>query len=266
MLQRTIKKPVSCKGVGLHSGLSSVLTLYPGSNNSGIVFKKGKDHIAAFVDNLAATNRGTSLKGILTVEHVLSAINGMGITNIEIHIDGEEPPALDGSSEGFVELIKSSGIENQAPHSNILELNKDLIINSDGSSIEAYPCDRLYIESLIEYPNSIIGTQSATFDELSDSYEKEIAPARTFGFMSEVEALKRSGLARGASLDNAVAVMDNGYSSPLRFPNELARHKILDIIGDIALAGKKINAKIISRKAGHKLNIELVRRILDAAG
>jgi UDP-3-O-acyl N-acetylglucosamine deacetylase len=262
-------KPVSHNGVGLHCGLESKIEFLPAPVDSGIYFIRNGNKLPALISFVTDTQRGTSLGDILTVEHVLSAVNGLGIDNIEIHLEGIEPPAMDGSAAGFVEMLENAGIVNvDKPSTAIQQISPASPIKvSDGiSEIMIEPSDRLIIESYIDYPGTIIGKQDAFFDEKTDDYKQDIAPARTFGFMKELEELHKRGLARGASLENAVAILENGYSCALRFPNELARHKILDIMGDIALAGKRIKGKIISRKAGHKLNIELVRRLINGEG
>lgn len=264
MHQKTIKSGVGCKGVGIHKGLDSSLFFRPAKESSGIVFFDGKNYIPAIADNITDTKRGTCLGPISTVEHVLSAVNGLGIDNIIIEVSGDEPPILDGSSIEYVDLLESAGLTEQPGTRNVIAIGSPIEINDGDARMSLFPCDRLIIECEIVFPEPFIGRQTASFDETSQDYKKDISPSRTFGRLSEVESLKKMGLAKGASMQNAVAITENGYSVPLRFPNELARHKILDIIGDIAFAAAKINGRIVSRKAGHKLNIELVRRIINA--
>lgn len=265
MPRTTIKKAVSCKGIGLHTGSEAYLEFRPATPGSGVVFIHKDQKIPATVDFVSSTIRGTCLSTISTVEHVLSAVKGLSIDDIEILLQGDEPPALDGSSSGFVEILIASGIEQRPGNPKILSPDKIIIVEDGDSKISALPHDRLSIEATIDYSPSFIGRVSASYDERVDDYSSAIASARTFGFMSELEGLKKAGLARGASVDNAIAVLEDGYSSPLRFPDELARHKILDIIGDIALTGARVNARIVSFKAGHKLNVELARRLINAS-
>jgi len=265
ILQHTIEKPVSCEGVGLHTGERSLLEFRPADEDSGIYFISSGKKITAIPENITNTQRGSTLSTIWTVEHVLSAVYGLGIDNIEIYIEGCEPPAMDGSAKGFVDVLKFAGIRKQSKEAGFFELSEKIEVGDADRSISIEPFDRLLIEAAIDYSPSFVGMVSAKYDEASDNYEKDVAPARTFGFLNEFEALKKQGLARGASFDNAIAVLDSGYSTPLRYDNELARHKILDIIGDMALAGKRLKGKIVSRKAGHKLNVELARRLLHAS-
>lgn len=261
MEQTTIEKTVSCKGIGLHSGEPSYLEFRPAKENSGIYFILNSKKISAIVENVISTNRGTTLSNIQTVEHMLAAIYGCGIDNIEIFLEGIEPPAMDGSAKPFVELLKSAGIRNLAAEKNVLYVDTYIKIEDNDAYIEISPYPHLIIETFIDYSHTIAGKVRAVYDETINNFEKEIAPARTFGLLEEVEQLKKLGLAKGATFENAIAITRDGFSTQLRFPNELARHKILDIIGDIALTGKKVVGKIVSHKAGHKLNIELARRL-----
>ena len=265
MKQKTIAISKNFKGISLHYGTDVSIEFHPADPNKGVLFLHNGKRISATIENVLSTDRGTNVGGIGTVEHVLSAINGLGIDNVEIVVNGDEMPAGDGSSKLFFDLLNSAGFVEQKEPKRMIFLKEEILIESNGARISAFPQDHLSIEAAIDYPHAIVGKQTAEFDENINSFGEHIAPARTFGLLSEVEELKKRGLAKGASFENAVAILDSGYSSPLRFPNELARHKILDIMGDIVLAGKKINARIVSEKAGHKLNIELVRRIINAS-
>lgn len=218
----------------------------------------------ALVSSVTGTKRGTSLGSLMTVEHLLSAAYGLGIANLDIKLDGTEPPAFDGSSLEYVRMIKEAGILEQEAEVPFVEIEKELRIEEEGASITAAPYKGFMIECGLDFPASFVGKQSARFDALSDDFEREIAPARTFGFLEEAERLKAAGLALGASFENTVVILKDGYSCPLRFPNELARHKILDIMGDMALSGKRIMGRIISEKAGHRLNTKLAERIFNA--
>ena len=265
MRQKTVAKPVSCKGIALHTGEISFLEFRPAEENSGIYFLHNGRRIDASAENITSTNRGSVLSSISTVEHVLAAVYGCSIENIAIFLEGPEPPALDGSAKGFVDLLCRAGIKEQNAEIRYIFIKNATRVESEDSFVEILPFDHLAIEAFIDYSHTVAGAVKAKYDELTDDFEKDIAPARTFGLMGEVEALKKAGLAKGASFKNAIAITKTGYSSPLRFDNELARHKILDIIGDMALAGGRIRGKIVSRKGGHKLNIELARRLIDAS-
>lgn len=264
MFQSTIKRQISFKGIGIHSGKEAEVALSPASNNSGIVFIKDGIRIPALAENVTSLSRGTSVGNIGTVEHLLCAISCLGIDDIEITVEGPEIPILDGSASGFISLLSDAGKELLTAEKNILKIGRTLRCESGDSFIEASPSDHLQVEATIDFPRSFVGKQRADFDEDTDNFIKDVAPSRTFGFYKEVEELKKRGLAMGASPDNAIAIMDDRYLSPLRFPDELARHKIIDIIGDMALCGKKVICRICSYKAGHALNVELARRILNA--
>jgi UDP-3-O-[3-hydroxymyristoyl] N-acetylglucosamine deacetylase len=264
MRQKTLDSPVICSGIGIHTGQISKLEILPAEEDSGIVFVKDGIKVSALAANVTGTSRGTSLSGISTVEHLLSAINGLGITNAVISIEGDEPPIFDGSSKEYVALFKSAGIHTQDKDTKRISPSDKIIVGDANSFVSIEPSDRLIVEATIDYADKFIGKQTALFDSSKDDYGNNVAPARTFGHMSELKALQEAGLAKGASAENAIAILDNGFSSPLRFPDELARHKILDIIGDIALAGMPVIGKISSYRAGHRLNIELVRRLLNA--
>jgi UDP-3-O-[3-hydroxymyristoyl] N-acetylglucosamine deacetylase len=249
MRQKTVANPVSCKGIALHTGEISFLEFRPAEENSGIYFLHNGHRVDASAKNIISTNRGSMLSSISTVEHVLSAVYGCGIENVELFLEGPEPPALDGSAKDFVGLLRRAGIKEQNAESRHMSVKETVRVESGDSFIEISPLGHLAIEVFIDYTHTIAGVVKAKYDELADDFEKDIAPARTFGLLEEVEALKKAGLAKGASLENAIAITKTGYSSPLRFDNELARHKILDIIGDMALAGGRIRGKIVSRKA-----------------
>lgn len=265
MRQKTIKNTASCKGIALHTGEISFLEFRPAEKGAGIYFLHKGKKIGALAANIVSTNRGSVLASISTVEHVLAAVSGLGIDNVEIYLDGPEPPALDGSAKGFADLLRDAQTVEQNAESEMLLISAPIKVDNGDSFIEIVPDDHLSIEAFIDYSHTIAGTMTAKYDERTDDFERDVAPARTFGLLEEVEALKNAGLAKGASTDNAIAITKTGYSSPLRFDNELARHKIVDIIGDMALAGKKIRGKILSHKGGHKLNVELVRRITNAS-
>ena len=264
MFEKTIKSPVSRKGTGLHNGLNVNIELLPAKEESGIVFNYKGRVIPASVSSITGTERGTSLGGLSTVEHLLSAVYCMGITNLTVNMDAPEPPAFDGSGIEYVMMLKEAGIQEQSKEAKCVEIRSEILIEENGASICIVPYDGFAVECHLDFPGSFVGKQSAFFDGSMNDFEKDIAPARTFGFIEEVEALRKSGLALGASVENAIVVMKDSYSCALRFPNELARHKILDIMGDMALAGKRIRGRIISEKAGHRLNAKLAERILNA--
>jgi UDP-3-O-acyl N-acetylglucosamine deacetylase len=267
MLQRTIKKKISISGVGLHTGKEVNITFKPGADNSGIVFIRTdiprQPRIKADLNNITSTLRGTSLGNINTIEHVLSALYANSITNLEIELDGPEPPALDGSSKVFCDMINKAGITQQRSKMNTISTKEPVSVIENGKSIIALPADRFMISFMINYPTVFIGTQFYKFIFSRKNYYNEIAPARTYGFMEELEGLKKQGLALGADPENAVAVGKDGYLTKLRFKDELVRHKVLDLIGDLSLSGGEIKAHIICNRSGHDMNIKLAKLLKE---
>jgi len=270
IFQKTIKESISTDGIGLHSGEKSTIKFKPAATSSGITFIRtdlaGSPRIKAEVSNVFSTKRGTSLKNgnaeVFVVEHVLAALAGLGIDNIEIEISGPEPPNLDGSALPYVKLLKQAGIAPLKEERRIIELKKEIRVSQNDSSIEARPYNGFRIDFVVNFPNTAIEEQSFSFEEGKTDFERDIAPARTFGFIEEVEKLKVQGLAKGASLENALALSKEGFVNSPRWNDEMARHKILDLIGDLALIGCGLKAYIIADKSGHELNIKFAREIL----
>ncbi len=264
MRQTTLKRAVRITGIGLHTGKESEITISPADADSGIVFNfKNKEVIKARVELVTSTNRGTILgsngHSIYTVEHILSTLNGMEIDNAEILVEGQEIPSCDGSAKVFVEKIEEAGIEYLDRKT--IDLPEPIWILNGEKGIIAIPNSTLSIYYTVEFP--YIGKQWFLYKHSSTAYKNEIAPARTFGFEEEIEVLLASGLAKGGSSDNSIVIGSNGYSVPLRYHNELVRHKLLDLIGDLYLLGARINATVIAVKGGHNLHIELVKRIKE---
>ncbi|MES2461481.1 MAG: UDP-3-O-acyl-N-acetylglucosamine deacetylase [Armatimonadota bacterium] len=273
---RTLSAPVSLRGVGIHSGVESAVTVFPGAPGDGVIFVPiGGTPIAAAAANVVDTSRCTVLgangQTVSTVEHLLSAFAGLGITDARIEIDGPEVPILDGSALPWVEAILSVGIlEGETPAATSTTIRQPLLISGkNGSFIHVHPasCFSLTVAAVFDHP--LIGTQVARFVPSEENdYAADVAPARTFGFIEEVEALRSAGLALGGSLDNAVVVYPDRYSAPLRFPAELAYHKLLDMMGDLFLAfGEPLSLRlaIVAVKPSHRLNVELASRLRDAA-
>ena len=266
MRQPTLKRAVRITGIGLHTGKESEITISPADADSGIVFNfKNKEVIKARVELVTSTNRGTILgsngHSIYTVEHILSTLNGMEIDNAEILVEGQEIPSCDGSAKVFVEKIEEAGIEYLDRERKTIDLPEPIWILNGEKGIIAIPNSTLSIYYTVEFP--YIGKQWFLYKHSSTAYKNEIAPARTFGFEEEIEVLLASGLAKGGSSDNSIVIGSNGYSVPLRYHNELVRHKLLDLIGDLYLLGARINATVIAVKGGHNLHIELVKRIKE---
>lgn len=260
MNQKTIAGPFSLSGLGLHSGEKTSLLFKPAEVNAGIVFYKAGLKIPATVSQVIDTSRGTSLNGVAVVEHLLSALSGLGIDNLEIHLTGNELPALDGSALPYIKAFENAGIMDQASPKKLLVLSSPLKVISGNSSLEATPYRGFRVNFMVDFQG--VGAQTFSFDFASQNYRQEIAPARTFGYLEEYEALKAQGLARGASIENALILGKSGFVTQPRFSDEVVRHKILDLIGDLSLLGQPLQAEITGVKSGHQLNIELVRKII----
>lgn len=278
--------PVQVEGVGIHTGQPCSVTIRSTLNVAGdpwlgIRFLRDDVIISALPENVVDTTRCTRLESfgvsVATVEHLMSAFAGLGISCADVHINGPELPVLDGSSDAWVKAILKAAPKRHIEDDDTVAkkrigftlrskpIDEEIIVEGKhGSYIKATPSDRLRITLSIIYDHPVIGTQIATFVEGEDDYETEIAPARTFGLRSEVDALLAAGLAKGGSLDNAIVVEDNGYSTPLRFPNELARHKILDLLGDLYLSGSLPRADIIAVKPSHTLNVAMAAKLREA--
>ncbi len=277
-LQRTIKTSASFVGIGLHTGKKTTVTFNPAQENTGYVFIRsdlpGRPRVAAHVNNVSLEDivRQTALgKGevqIQTVEHILAALVGLGIDNVEIEVNSNEPPVGDGSAQPFVETLTKAGIETQQAKRNYLELKEPVWMLDDGVELAALPCPRLEVTFKIDYDHPAVGIRSASFLITEDIFREKIAPARTFCFLKDVEAIRKAGLIRGGGLENAIVVGEEGIMNPegLRYPDEICRHKILDVLGDIAMLGMPIKAHIIAVRSGHAYNVRFVKKILEACG
>ncbi len=269
--RRTLARPSAVlSGVGLHSGAGASVRLLPAPSGTGLVFRcaESGQEIPAWVSNVSDTSRCTRLKlggfEVQTVEHVLSALAGLGVDDAIIEIaGGSEVPAMDGSAAPFAAAISDAGLREQSQCVKPITPAQPVFVSERGSTIAALPSETLSFTVVLDYPHhAYLGTQAAIFGGAGD-YAAQIAPARTYGFLSEIDALRAAGLGLGASADNAVVLGETQYETPLRFSNELARHKILDLIGDLALAGRPVCAEIIAVKPGHLLNVRLARLLSE---
>ena len=266
--QHTIKKPVSYKGNGLHSGIPVTMTMAPAPAGTGILFRRtdldGQPEVPADSRYITSTLRATTLeKGpakVFTVEHLLSALYALKIDNCIIDMDSPEPPVGDGSAKTFVDMVEEAGIEEQEEEIPILTLDRSVAVYEGEKFITALPYDGLRITFTSINPHPMLGTQMRDIVIDHDSYIKEIASARTIGFTWELEAMRKMGLGKGGTLENAVIYSKDGCLSVPRFPDELVRHKILDILGDISLVGP-LHAHIIAVLGSHKLNAELSEKL-----
>lgn len=256
--------------MGLHSGAPVNLRILPAAPGSGIVFRRvdlDGFSVEASSRNVARVSYATSLmkKGVLisTTEHLLSAFIGLSIDNAIVELDNLELPILDGSSRPFVEMIEQAGIRQQRRHRTYLRIRKQLELREGNKFIAVYPGNRYSVSYSINFPHPLVGHEVFKVELSDGQYVREIAPARTFGSRQEEEAMRNQGLIRGASLDNCIVLTRDGIENPpLRFPDEFVRHKVLDLIGDLALLGKQILGSVVADRAGHAMHTALVSRLL----
>ncbi len=296
--QRTIKQPVTFSGVGIHTGNMTNMTFKPAPENSGIRFKRtdlgGQPEIPADIDYVVDVSRGTTIAigdaKVHTIEHVMAALVGLQIDNILIELDNNEPPIGDGSSAPFVEVLLKAGLEKQEEPKDYLIIDQTIHYKHEerGVDIVALPLDDFRVTIMVDYHNPVLGSQHTSLFDLEKEFATEYAPARTFCFLHEVETLFEQGLIKGGNLDNAIVIVDRNLSddeirriserlgisgsvilgtngilnnNSLRFKNEPARHKLLDLIGDLSLIGVPLKAQLLAARPGHAHNIEFARMV-----
>lgn len=296
--QQTIKQSVSISGTGLHTGQKGTLTFHPAEANHGIKFRRidveGQPIVEARVENVVDTSRGTTIAQngvrVYTVEHILASLRGAGIDNTLIDINCEEPPIQDGSARNMIETLKSAGIVEQNAEREYLRLKKEVTYVNEkiGCKINIIPADDFRMEVSVDYNSQVLKPQTALLENMAD-FEKEIAPCRTFVFFQELEMLLKHNLIKGGDLSTAIVFVENAVSeeelqrvaklfnkesvgvhqggilnnTTLHFENEPARHKLLDLIGDMALLGKPILGHVKAFKPGHLANTEFVKMIIE---
>src|SRR5712672_155716 len=270
MYEQTIRSAVECSGVGLHSGAPVSLRILPAPAGTGIVFRRSDlddFEVEATGRNVARVSYATSLmkKGVLisTTEHLLSAFIGTGIDNAIVELDNLELPILDGSARPFVEMIQKAGIRKQRRPRKYLKIRRELEMREGKKFIAVYPANTYSVSYSINFPHPLIGKETFQVVLSNGSYLRHIAAARTFGSPEGERTMRNMGLIRGASRDNCIVLTRDGIENgPLRFPDEFVRHKVLDLVGDLALLGKPILGKIVADRAGHAMHTALVSRIL----
>jgi UDP-3-O-[3-hydroxymyristoyl] N-acetylglucosamine deacetylase len=270
-LQRTLKREVSFEGIGLHTGRYSKVCLKPAPRDTGVLFIRAdknltvKASIGSVTDTAFATTIGFNGAKIRTVEHILAALAGLGIDNVYIDVDGSEIPILDGSSMELTGLILKSGIAKQSKKKPYLRITRPITLTDGNAEIAAFPYNGQLITYRIHFNHRLLGEQKLSLELTEDIFAIEIAPARTFGFLKDVEYLKANGFARGGSFDNAIILGESGIlnSSGLRFKDEFVRHKILDLIGDLSLLGLPIRGHIIANKSGHTTNLKFLKKLIS---
>jgi UDP-3-O-[3-hydroxymyristoyl] N-acetylglucosamine deacetylase len=270
-VQRTLRRPVSCTGIGLHSGNKVTLSLKPSPADSGIRFQRsdlGGLEIPAIVTHLGGIQYQTGLTreavSVETVEHLLAALTALGIDNAIVELNSPEVPIMDGSAAPFVYLLHEAGIKRlQAPR-RYLKVLRPISLTHGDKRIALYPSDHFKVTYSISFDHPLLRHQSRTMRITEESFVEEIAPARTFGFLKEVEMLRQRGLALGGSLDNAIVLGDTGVlNNALRFEDEFVRHKILDVIGDLSLVGHPVVGHLVAHRGGHALHTAFAARILE---
>jgi UDP-3-O-[3-hydroxymyristoyl] N-acetylglucosamine deacetylase len=268
--QRTVAKRVSCTGVGLHSGKPATLTLAPAPADAGITFVRmdlGVEIPARndlVVDTMLSTSVGVGNARISTVEHVLAALLGMGIDNCRVEVDGPEIPIVDGSAAPFVCLIQEAGTQQLRAGRRVLVIDQPVELRDGDKLARLDPADGFVVEFTADFDHPLVTNQSFRVALSDRSFEREVARARTFCFRRDIERMQAAGLAKGGSLDNAIVIDEFSILNPegLRFPDEFARHKVLDAIGDLALLGMPVLGALTAVKSGHALNQSLVRKVL----
>jgi UDP-3-O-[3-hydroxymyristoyl] N-acetylglucosamine deacetylase len=261
---------VACSGIGLHSGAAVSMRMLPAPSGTGIVFRRTDldgYEIEAVSRNVARVSYATSLmkKGVFisTTEHLLSAFIGMGIDNAIVELDNLELPILDGSAKPFVEMIQKAGIRKQRRPRKYLKIARELEMREGNKFIAVYPANSYSVSYSINFPHPLIGKETFEVELTNGSYLRQIAGARTFGSREDEQAMRNMGLIRGASRENCIVLTRDGVENgPLRFQDEFVRHKILDLVGDLALLGKQVLGRVVADRAGHSMHTALVSRIL----
>jgi len=275
MTRRTLASEISITGTALHAGGTVNMTLSPAPSGAGVVFRRsdqGNAEVRARYDNVTETRLGTVIAegktSVGVVEHLMSAIAGAEIDDLIVTVDGNEPPILDGDARSFLVLIDKAGTTEQHGHRNAIKVRKAVAVQQGEALCALRPSDAAEYDFEIEFPTKAIGHQTYRFPFSRDGFAREIAPARTFGFMKELDALNKMNLARGASLENTLAIEGDTVVNAqlMRFPDEFVRHKILDAIGDMALAGHPLIARFEGRKSGHATNNQLLRALFADPG
>ena len=269
--QRTLKQETSFEGIGLHTGRYAKVRLKPAPRDTGIIFTRRDKDIAlkasmgSVSDTAFSTTIGYDGVKIRTVEHILAAFSGLGIDNLIVEVNGPEIPILDGSSIELISLILNSGIAKQGKKRPFLRITNPVFFADGQAEIAAFPYDGRRITYRIHFNHHLLGEQNLSLEISEENFVKEIAPARTFGFLKDVEYLKANGFAKGGSLENAIILGSDGIlnASGLRFKDEFVRHKMLDLIGDFSLIGFPIYGHIIANKSGHTANLKFLKKLIS---
>jgi UDP-3-O-[3-hydroxymyristoyl] N-acetylglucosamine deacetylase len=269
--QRTLRRTIACVGIGLHSGKKVTLSLKPAAADSGIRFRRsdlGGQEVPATVNHVGGINHATGLMRdtirVDTVEHLLAAFVSLGVDNAVVELSSPEVPIMDGSAAPFIYLIQEAGIKPLSAARRYLKVLRPIALSRGDKRIALYPSDHFKVTYSIAFDHPMLRHQSRTIRLTEESFVEEIAPARTFGFLEEVEMMRQQGLALGGSLENAVVIGDTGVlNNALRFDDEFVRHKILDVIGDMALVGHPIIGHLVAHRGGHALHTQFAAQVLE---
>jgi UDP-3-O-[3-hydroxymyristoyl] N-acetylglucosamine deacetylase len=267
-VQQTLKRQISCAGIGLHSGHKVTLTLKPAPADTGIRFRRTDlgVEIPATVDHVSAVQYATVLgrdgATVETVEHLLAALVATGIDNVVVELSQREVPIMDGSSAPFLFLLQEAGVKRLGAARKYLKVLKPVQVAQGDKRVAVYPSDHFKVSYTISFDHPLLRHQSRTERITEQTFSEHIASARTFGFLKEVEWLRQQGLALGGSLENAIVIGDTGALNALRFEDEFVRHKILDAVGDLALVGYPVVGHVVAHRAGHAMHTELGRALL----
>jgi UDP-3-O-[3-hydroxymyristoyl] N-acetylglucosamine deacetylase len=269
--QRTLRRSITCAGIGLHSGNKVTLSLKPAPVDTGIRFRRfdlGGLEVPATVRHVGGINHATGLSRdavrVDTVEHLLAAFVSLGVDNVIVELNSPEVPIMDGSAAPFIYLIQEAGLKQLTAPRRYMKIIRPISLSRGDKRIALYPSDHFKITYSIAFDHPLLRHQSRTVRLTEESFVDEIAPARTFGFLEDVEMMRQQGLALGGSLENAIVIGDTGVlNNALRFDDEFVRHKILDVIGDMALVGHPIIGHLVAHRGGHALHTEFAARVLD---
>jgi UDP-3-O-[3-hydroxymyristoyl] N-acetylglucosamine deacetylase len=267
--QRTLRRQISCAGIGLHSGHKVTLTLKPAPADTGIIFRRTDVgiEIPATVKHVSAVHYATVLgrdgATVETVEHLLAALVSVGIDNVVVELTHNEVPIMDGSAAPFLFLVQEAGVKRLSVPRRYLKILRPIQLANSDKRIAIYPSDHFKVSYTISFDHPFLRHQSRTERITEQSFAESIAPARTFGFLKDVETLRQNGLALGGSLENAIVIGDAGVLNALRFEDEFVRHKILDVVGDLALVGHPIVGHVVVHRGGHALHTALAAQLLQ---
>jgi len=269
--QRTLRRQTACAGIGLHSGNKVTLSLKPAPADAGIRFRRsdlGGQEVPATVSHVSGINHATGLSRdtvrVETVEHLLAAFMSLGVDNAVVDLNSPEVPIMDGSAAPFIYLIQEAGIKSLRAPRQYMKVLRPISVSHGNKRIALYPSDHCKVTYSIAFDHPMLRHQARTIRITEESFVEEIAPARTFGFLEEVEMMRQQGLALGGSLENAIVIGDTGVlNNALRFDDEFVRHKILDVIGDMALLGHPLIGHLVAHRGGHALHAEFAARVLE---